>query len=167
MESGESTSVSLDPLDSVSQSGAGPSGPTHLSTFLHQFSSFFGFGDGPPPSSFKDMVSNLVVEQVQKQFDGHMSSLPLSAPVSVSGMAVPSAYHHSLLDVSRGAMALSVDVPEDGNRGREASVVRDRVGQCPPLSDTPPRTGTRPRSLRTARRGAGVQTRGDENAGFL
>ena len=114
-----------------------------FSTFLHYFSTFFGFHSGPPRSSFKDMVLELVAEQVQRQLGGNVPSLSGHSLPSAKGMAEAIASPLSLLDAKLGAEAPRVDVSEGGGWGQELSVSRDSVAQAMSFPDTLPPTGER------------------------
>ena len=150
-EAAESLSGSLDPHDSISQApesshGYGPS----LSSFLESFSAFFGFGSGPPCTSFKDMVSKLVAEQVQVQLATNSPSLAECSVPSAHGLAEASTNSPSDLGAQLDAEASQADVSGGSSRGHEPSIARGEVVQAPSLLDTSPSTGKRSRPLKDA-----------------
>lgn len=130
-------SGSLGPYDSVSQvQEPSPRSAQASAPPLALLSTVFG-------ASFKEYVSDLVMEQLQCQLAGNLTSLPARSLPSAQGMAEAIASPLSHLDAVAGAQALPVDESEEGSRRRELSGYRDSIGQTLSRSDTLPPTGKR------------------------
>ena len=127
-EMGESLCGSVNPHDSISQAAGSAHGPSPpFSAFLEQFSTFFGFDSGPPRTSFKDMVSELVTEQVQRQLECNVPSLPACSVPSAQGVAEAITNSPSHRGAKLSAEALRADVSGGSSRGQEPSASRVKL----------------------------------------
>ena len=131
---------SVGPEDSVSQATF----PREVNQFFHDFASFFGFSQGMQHSSFSEMVSDLVTQQVELQLAAKQSSLS-ALPLSSAKSLVQSS-SNPLPDLSdrQGVQSPQADVSVGGSRGQAGTT--HSLGLVSNVTTfDPPAAGKRPR----------------------